>query len=415
MGFSISIVHPTPNPFARNAALALSESGYLNSIITTIAYNPTGNLSKVLQRIPKYGYKIHQELSRRTWIVPPNAKLHTHPIPELIRILSIKAGLSRNRQGCINWVYTSLDQAVSHQYLDHLDAIYAYEDGAATTFQAAKNKNVLCLYDLPIPFYKTSYNIQQEEAQLFPKLASSLQAIDEPSWKLDRKEKEINLADHIFVASSMTHRSLVDAGVSDSKISVIPYGAPIDYFSPKTKLDSVFRVLFTGRIGPRKGVHYLLKAWQNLQLPNSELQLVGINEFPQGCLNDYNYNINIIPSVPHYHLGHFYNNASVFIFPSLVEGFGLVLLEAMACGIPVITTPNTAGPDIMTDGVEGFIVPIRDIEALKEKIEWCYRHPQELIKMGKAARRKAEFLTWDLYRSKLGAKIQNLLESKSHD
>jgi glycosyltransferase involved in cell wall biosynthesis len=100
----------------------------------------------------------------------------------------------------------------------------------------------------------------------------------------------------------------------------------------------------------------------------------------------------------------------VFVFPSLVEGFGLVLLEAMACGIPIITTPNTGGPDIIIDGIEGFIIPIRDVEALKVKIAWCYSHPQELAKMGIAARKKAEQLTWERYRQKLAMIIKEKLE-----
>ena len=104
--------------------------------------------------------------------------------------------------------------------------------------------------------------------------------------------------------------------------------------------------------------------------------------------------------------------ADVFVFPSLVEGFGMVLTEAMACGIPIITTPNTAGPDIITDGVEGFIIPVRDVEALKEKLEWCYEHPEELAEMGKAARKKAEQLTWNLYRQRLASKVQQVLAEK---
>ena len=88
----------------------------------------------------------------------------------------------------------------------------------------------------------------------------------------------------------------------------------------------------------------------------------------------------------------------------------MVLLEAMACGIPVITTPNTAGPDIITDGVEGFIIPIRDVEALKVRIEWCYEHPQELAEMGLAARKRAEELTWKNYRSALASRVQELFE-----
>jgi glycosyltransferase involved in cell wall biosynthesis len=138
--------------------------------------------------------------------------------------------------------------------------------------------------------------------------------------------------------------------------------------------------------------------------------LVGFNTFPRYWLNCLPETVRYLASVPHTQLNQHYINANVFVFPSLVEGFGLVLLEAMACGIPVITTPNTAGPDIITDGVEGFIIPIRDVDALKEKIEWCYGHPAELAEMGRAARRKAEQLTWTRYQQQLSAKVMALLE-----
>ena len=167
-----------------------------------------------------------------------------------------------------------------------------------------------------------------------------------------------------------------------------------------------------GRVGPRKGVHYLLEAWKTLHLPEAELLFAGVNEFPEDWLAQYQDIFRYVPSVPHVSLNEYYSTATVFVFPSLVEGFGLVLLEAMACGIPIITTPNTAGPDIITDGVEGFIIPIRGVEALKEKIEWCYSHPEELAEMGRAARQKAKQLTWALYRQRLASRVQTLLESQ---
>jgi alpha-maltose-1-phosphate synthase len=133
------------------------------------------------------------------------------------------------------------------------------------------------------------------------------------------------------------------------------------------------------------------------------------NCYPAGWLDKYSSICKCVPSVPHLSLNQYYSSASIFVFPSLLDGFGLVLLEAMACGIPIITTPNTAGPDIITDGVEGFIIPIRDVGAIEEKLEWCYSHPQELAEMGKAARRKAEELTWGLYRQRLASKVQSLM------
>nr|WP_228052462.1 glycosyltransferase family 4 protein [Nodosilinea sp. LEGE 07298] len=339
--------------------------------------------------------------------------MQSHPWREVLRVVLAKSGassqLGMGRHGPIDWVYTSLDRHVAHNHLEQIDAIYAYEDGASTTFQAAKQRGIRCFYELPIAFHRTSRQIQQEEADCFPEFAFSLQAIYEPSWKLERKDQEVTLADHIFVPSTMTRQSLLDAGIASERISVIPYGAPVDYFRPQPKHDKKFRALFVGRVGPRKGVHYLLKAWKKLQLKDAELKLVGVNEFPAGWLESYQDYISYHPSVPHISLNQYYCSANVLVFPSLVEGFGLVQLEAMACGIPVITTPNAAGPDVIADGVEGFIVPIRDSDALQQKLEWCYQHPKELAKMGLAARRKAEESTWQVYRQRLATKVKKLL------
>jgi alpha-maltose-1-phosphate synthase len=408
----ISLVHPTSNPNSRNAAIALAEQGLLSEIITTTAYNPSGFLSSHLKFLPQpFQSFLRLELERRTWVPPTKTTLQSHPWQELLRIALLKTKLNDSfgfsRQGPIDWVYTSLDRHVAQQHLQGLSAIYAYEDGAATTFETAKQQGILCLYDLPILFYRMAREIQQQEAELFPELASSLQATQEPDWKLKRKDREIELADHIFVASSITQQSLLKEGIVPERISVIPYGAPTSYFHPQPKIDSKFRALFVGRVGPRKGIHYLLQAWNALNLQQAELMLVGVNELPSHYKMPEG--VTYLPSVPHVHLNQYYSQASVFVFPSLVEGFGLVLLEAMACGIPVITTPNTAGPDILTHGVEGFIVPIRDSEALQKQLEWCYTHSSELAEMGQAARLKAEQLTWSKYRHTLANQVQSLI------
>ncbi|NES98126.1 MAG: glycosyltransferase family 4 protein [Desertifilum sp. SIO1I2] len=402
----ISLIHPTGNPNSREAALALAEASLLHEIITSIAYIPNPGL----KRLPEF---ISQELERRTWTPPQNVNLRTHPWKEILRVGLMRAGIHKRfgipNQRLTDWIYLSLDRHVAQSHLQGLRAVYAYEDGAACTFEAAKQAGILCLYDLPIMFYRMSREIQAEEAERFPELAPSLQAAKEPQWKLERKEKEVQLADRIFVASSVTQRSLLAFGVDAAKISVIPYGAPLEYFHPKPKPDRCFRAIYVGRLEPRKGIHYLLEAWNSLKLPNAELWLVGINEYPPGWLDRYAGSFRYIPSVPHTALNDYYSAADVLVFPSLVEGFGLVLLEAMACGIPIITTPNTAGPDLIADGTEGFIVPIRNVEILQEKLEWCYSHRGELALMGKAARQKAEQLTWRLYRQKLADRVQSLL------
>ncbi|MGA9377698.1 MAG: glycosyltransferase family 1 protein, partial [Phormidium sp.] len=194
--FRISLVHPTGNPFARNAAIAFAEANLLHEIITTIAYNPEKTTLPYLNLLPKpIRNKIISELGRRTWIPPKGAVIRIYPGKEIVRIALAKTHLSRHlgfsSQSLVDWIYASLDRQVSKHHLQGIQAIYAYEDGAAATFQAAKQRDILCLYDLPILFYRASREIQESEAQLFPEFATSLQAAKEPAWKIERKEQEI--------------------------------------------------------------------------------------------------------------------------------------------------------------------------------------------------------------------------------
>jgi alpha-maltose-1-phosphate synthase len=410
---SITLVHQINPPFARNAALAFAEANLLTEVITTVAYDPEAAALSYLNLLPKQlRSSISSELSRRTWVAPNRVPIKTYPLQEVIRIVISRTGLANlsvfKNADLVNWVYTALDRQVAEHHLEGLDAIYSYEDLAATTFKKAKQQGILCLYDLPIPYYQMTGDIMRQEAELFPALAPAIENLRESPEKIDRKQQEIQLADRIFVASSISKQSLLDINVDAEKISTIPYGAPVDYFQPQPKQDDTFRALFLGQISPRKGVHYLLTAWENLKLHNAELVLVGQNRFPTGWLEQYSDVCKYVSSIPHLLLNQYYSRASVFVFPSLIEGFAMVLLEAMACGIPIITTPNTAGPDIITDGIEGFIIPIRDVAAIEEKLEWCYSHPQELAAMGRAARRKAEELTWGLYRQRLASQVKAL-------
>jgi len=176
-------------------------------------------------------------------------------------------------------------------------------------------------------------------------------------------------------------------------------------------------LLFVGRVAHEKNINFLLEMHVKLLKRHPDTLLVITGEGPAEESIKHSINklgiTNKVKMIGYLDRSHeliaCYKAADIFVFASKSETQGLVLLEAMACGIPIITTPNTAGPDIITDGVEGFIIPIRDVEALKDKLEWCYSHPQELAEMGRAARRKAEELNWGLYRQRLANKVQSLL------
>ncbi len=389
--------------------MSIYEAGLLKEVISTTAFRNTEDL-KVARLL---GKKMMSHLGRRSWDLPSDAGFSSYPGRDMYHTFVKKAKLEAlfglDSRLILQKEFRWFDEKVAKNHLRGIEAFYGYEDTSATTFEAAKRKGMKCLYDLPIMYHQTSRRILTEEAELFPEFKNSLSAAVEPQWRIDRKEQELELADHIFVASTITNNSLLEIGVPQDRITVIPYGSPCEYYKVYKKKDTTFRAMFAGLNGARKGIHYLMRAWKELKLKDSELMLVGGVQFPEDWFRKNLDGINYIQNVPHKLLNRYYCQASVFVFPSLVEGFGMVLLEAMACGLPIIATPNTAGPDLIEDGKEGFIIPIRDVEALKEKLEWCSENPEALREMGKAARRKAKQLTWQKYRDELGARITSIM------
>lgn len=403
----INLIHPVKNAFALQAAKAFQQQGILNKLFTTYFYSQTFFL-KVLHKIaPSVYHTINDELKRRDWQIDPKL-IVSKPWIEYKRILLLKTGLhkklGRTSDELNTNMYDTFDKIASRADWGKINAVYAYEDCAQRTFERAKEiGGITCFYDLPIVHYKTAKEILSKEVELFPAFKNCLATVNEPAWKIIKKLKELELADLIFVPSNFVKQSIIDIGIPAEKIRVNVFGAPIEYFKPTEKTDTVFRAIFVGGIGPRKGVHYIIQAWKELNLPNAELLLVGVDLFPEGWLKEHikGANIRFVSSVPHHQLNSYYASADVFVFPSLAEGLALVQLEAMACGLPIISTPNAGAEDIVEDGKNGFLIPIRDTEALKEKIMYLYTHPDEKWAMGKAARATAEKFTWKRYQDYL--------------
>jgi len=229
---------------------------------------------------------------------------------------------------------------------------------------------------------------------------------------LEREHKECEIADYILCPSQYVANSLTEYGIKKEKIIIVPYGVNLDLFKKEKKQDDVFRVIFVGNIGVHKGLIYLFKALEKLQLSNFECLLIGkIEPCFITYFNQYRKYFEYIPKIAHKQLRYYYSNASVLVFPSLDEGFSLVQLEAMACGLPVITTFNAGASAVVRDNQEGFLVPIRDSEAIKEKIEFLYNNPHELKRLAENALKRAKEFSWDNYIEKLVNEL-NILKQR---
>lgn len=211
--------------------------------------------------------------------------------------------------------------------------------------------------------------------------------------KLTRELKE---ADFITTPSDFSYQSMVENGIDYAKIVKLPYGVDTGRFRPAEKNpDGVFRVLFAGQVGIRKGVTYLLKAWERLALKNSMLIIAGQIDRDSAHIIKQFFSYSNIKFAGYTDLLPLYQSCDLFVFPSLEEGSALVTYEALSCGLPVITTFNSGS--VVTDGEDGYIVPAQDIEKLAEKIKYLYENEDTKIEMGRKARLKAQNYTWDVY------------------
>ena len=231
--------------------------------------------------------------------------------------------------------------------------------------------------------------------------------------RFERLATEAHLADHCIVASSFTERTLIENGVPKDRIHRVPYGVDIGCDEARGERSGTFRVLFVGQMVQRKGVEYLLRAWKKLRLPNAELVLAGRGRVDQRLLGAFRSEFMYMGNVSDATLGYLYNNSDMFCMPSLVEGFGLVYLEALARSLPIIATPNTGAADIIQDGREGFVVPIRDVDALAEKLEWAYRNRSALSEMRIAARSLAMRHSWEKFRAGIVNVVQQIEADES--
>jgi len=187
----------------------------------------------------------------------------------------------------------------------------------------------------------------------------------------------------------------------------------------KDSSDSKFRVIFVGLITLRKGLQYLIQAWQQANLPeiDTELIIVGAMQkdfaqiMPQLPIKN---NITFVGSTNRETLKRLYHSSSLFVLPSLEDGFGMVIGEAMASGLPVICTTSSAGPDIITNQDCGFLVKPHDVNALAEKITWCYENKEEAAFMGQQGNNRIKEFSWDHYGKTIHQTYSQILEIKKH-
>lgn len=396
----ILLSHPTGNPNVRGALKALACAGMLDEFWTCVSG------ASPVRYIPR---SIATSFERRSFLYPDARSIHTRPWREIARQVAM-------RLQC-NFLTAPDDRPLSHESVAAAfdrqvakrvaarppGAVYAYDVGALHSFRAAKQACVKRIYDLQTAHWRFVLQTFQEEASLLPELAPLLRTT-ELKEKQHRQDEELAMADLIIVPSRFVARSLKSAPGITARIEVVPYGAPaVDRDAPRkipSRENQKLKVLFVGRLTQEKGIAYLLDAVSPLR-DHVELTLVGRRYGDCAKVDRAIREHRWIPHLSHELLLHEMSQNDVLVHPSLIEGFALVIMEAMSRGLPVITTPNSGAEDLIANGKSGFLVPIRSAEAITQSLETLIENRSLLESMRCAAVETAEHWSWDRYGDRL--------------
>jgi alpha-maltose-1-phosphate synthase len=236
------------------------------------------------------------------------------------------------------------------------------------------------------------------------------------SRTVDREEAEYAEADCITVPSIFAYRSFVKQGISAEKLRLLPYGVNVARFQPVAEpaVDQ-FDILYVGAMSLQKGIQYLVQAYQKINHPNKSLTFVGAPSAEIIALLSarglWPADTKVLGHVPQTELKNIMSRSHVLVLPSVQDGFGMVMAQAMACGCPVIASHHTGGEDLFDDGYEGYIVPIRDVNALTERLQQLADNPEQRAAMGKRALARVQTLGgWNNYGEKAIAIYAEVLQ-----
>jgi len=342
----------------------------------------------------------------------PSDKIHSILIKEILeRSWRKPPSFVRNIYNPQYFISDLFDKNASKK-IGKPDIFVSWPSFMLQSLRVAKSRGALIIAEHSSSHVLFQNKILKEEYKKFGVKAEPFQL---PHPKIIEKEiQELAEANYISVPSSFVEKTLLEQGIPKEKIIKIPYGVDLSYFKQIPKQDDIFRVVFGGGLSLRKGIPYLLQAFAELNLPNSELLLIGpVNEEIKPFLKKYEGKFKNISYQPIRELHKFYSQGSVFVMPSIEEGLAMVQLQAMACGLPVVCTTNTGGEDIVRDGKDGFVIPIRDVDKLKEKLVYLYDNQDVCKLMGQSAKeRVSSGFTWDDYGERIVATYKKILSDR---
>ena len=405
------VSYPGTGVFAQQIALAFHEAGALEAFETTFGIRSEGPMMRFLQTLPgPIARQVRDNLLRRNLDLVPANKLRLRPCLEILRTMSSQFGCDKRHTDRI-WDMMSRDftRHVARGILKKRpDALYAYEYTASEAFDAAQRTGTARILDLPSLSSRSLQDVLRREEEQFPTCRTNEDRyfIERFPRRQARRDYEVAEANLIVCNSTVTGESHIAQGADPTKIIVVPLAAPPAAEVIHGRLTTApLRLIWAGTMGIHKGANHFLEACRSMRSNILKIDVYGAVTLPNASLQFLPNWLQFHGSIPRAQLLREFENADALIFPTLSDGFGMVVTEAFSRGLPVITTKRAGASDLVRHLENGLIIEAHNAHAISEAMSWCLDNRIRLLHMRVAAHATAKSRQWPDYRREFVAAV----------
>lgn len=385
-------------------ATALYQRGYLFKYVTTI-YDKPFSLTRIVKLLLRGSLK-KKCASHNTTDFPATMVIQFCECTSLLRLIINKMSfLNKIFPNYYVWLHNAFGKKVAQFAIENnVDAVIMYDTNANECWRILKNKapNIIRIMDVSIAnrlFMKENYIADMKKTNTEYLRLEQKHLWNENNIKLNLEE--IKDSQYFLIASNVVKRSMMFSGVKEEQMFMAPYGVDCSKFNfvQKQPLKLPLKLVYVGQVTYRKGIHHLLKVMDRFSENDVELYLAGGYSETTPFVQEYKNrrNIHFLGFVTRDVLASLYQKSDVFVFPTLGEGYGMVILEALSCGVPCIVSDLAGGDDAIVEGYNGFKFKAGDDDDLYNKILWFINHPDILPEMSLNSRKSVENQTWQSY------------------
>ena len=415
----VLLVHPGKQ-HSFETAKALKDAGVFYKYVTTV-YDKKYSLTHKFKSLLR-GKNLKKANTRSCLYLNDDDIIQIYELWGLLVLLVSKISF-------LSKLYFHLNLSLSNHFADKaakiavredVDAIIVYDGISRKGLEYIKKKapHIKTIMDVSIsmrPFMKANFErdmdvyhhdvFYEEEAYLW--INKYEQVI----------RNELKYVDFFFVPSKIVCQSLAYCGVEKGKVRIVPYGVNTSLFDfcKKEYIDQTpLKLIYVGQISYRKGLHHILSIIKRYYKNIVEISLAGAFNEHNSIYKQYkeSSNIHFLGFVTRDILAKEYQNADVFVFPTLGEGYGMVVLEALSTGTPVLISNLAGGNDAITNYENGIVYDGLSEKKLKESLDWFIANKKLLPQMSMNARNMALKYTWEQYHKNYAFELLKILKNE---